>query len=392
MHDHKAELQELCDRLREIEAEFSTKDTEAVESLIQGAMRVGKAWSKSWLGYQAYVYYEDFQMPPPGAQFSVLDGLAQRWSPETRGRWVEMDPDEIQAAIVQSIGASEYEALVEKTERTSKAIRQIVDETKFVLDAIDSGRQVGWIKTTLERLEEAKPQHASRYIGEHKPPSPIPVGGDTRAMSGGVVRPVHFIVLANAKSLRSTLQSPESLIQIIETAMRQLDRERRMGLAAETKEPGTKIFIGHGQSLLWRELASFLHDRLFLDYDEFKRKPSAGLATTTRLSQMLDNAKFAFVVMTAEDETADGEMRPRMNVVHEAGLFQGRLGFERAIILLEDGCDEFSNIVGLTQIRFPKGKISAAFEEIRHTLEERGIISPQLPTTPATDAKPETAT
>jgi predicted nucleotide-binding protein len=66
--------------------------------------------------------------------------------------------------------------------------------------------------------------------------------------------------------------------------------------------------------------------------------------------------------MTAEDEQADGTVHARQNVVHEAGLFQGRLGFKKAIILLEGGCEEFSNIEGLGQIRFPKGKIDAAFE------------------------------
>jgi hypothetical protein len=35
----------------------------------------------------------------------------------------------------------------------------------------------------------------------------------------------------------------------------------------------------------------------------------------------------------------------RRHVVHEAGLFQGRLGFERAIILLEDGCKSFDQLV-----------------------------------------------
>lgn len=64
--------------------------------------------------------------------------------------------------------------------------------------------------------------------------------------------------------------------------------------------------------------------------------------------------------------------------IHEAGLCQGRLGFERAIILLEDGCAEFSNIHGLGQIRFPKGNISAKFQEIRNVLEREGII-PRLP-------------
>jgi hypothetical protein len=42
--------------------------------------------------------------------------------------------------------------------------------------------------------------------------------------------------------------------------------------------------------------------------------------------------------------------------------------------LLEDGCEEFSNIQGLGQIRFPKGNIKAAFEEIRQVLEREGII------------------
>ena len=49
----------------------------------------------------------------------------------------------------------------------------------------------------------------------------------------------------------------------------------------------------------------------------------------------------AFLVMTAEDEQPDGTLRARDNVIHEAGLFQDRLGFKRAIILLEEGCEEF---------------------------------------------------
>jgi predicted nucleotide-binding protein len=68
------------------------------------------------------------------------------------------------------------------------------------------------------------------------------------------------------------------------------------------------------------------------------------------------------------------EMTARLNVVREAGLFQGRLGFKKAIILLEESCEEFSNIVGLGQIRVPTGRISAKFEEIRIVLERENII------------------
>ena len=90
---------------------------------------------------------------------------------------------------------------------------------------------------------------------------------------------------------------------------------------------------------------------------------------------MLDTACFALLVLTAEDELADGAHQARMNVIHEVGLFQGRLGFEKAIVLLEEGCQEFSNINGLGQIRFPKGRINAAFEQIRQVLEREGIIT-----------------
>jgi hypothetical protein len=96
---------------------------------------------------------------------------------------------------------------------------------------------------------------------------------------------------------------------------------------------GTNVFIGHGHSLVWRELKDFLEDRLGLSVDEFNRVPVAGIATSARLSDMLDAAVFAFLVMTAEDEQADGKVRARENVVHEVGLFQGRLGFARAIVL-----------------------------------------------------------
>lgn len=137
---------------------------------------------------------------------------------------------------------------------------------------------------------------------------------------------------------------------------------------------GSKIFFGHGRSPVWRELKDFVHDRLKLDWEEFNRETVAGLGTTERLHHMLESAQFAFLLMTAEDELADGTPQARPNVIHEIGLFQGKLGTRRAIALLEEGCTEFSNIVGLSQIRFPKGRISACFEEVRQVLDREGIV------------------
>ncbi len=98
------------------------------------------------------------------------------------------------------------------------------------------------------------------------------------------------------------------------------------------------------------------------------------MARSERLSQMLDDAAFAFLVLTGEDEYKDGSLHARQNVIHEAGLFQGRLGFRRAIVLLEEGCTEFSNIDGLEQIRFPKANVLAKSEDIRGVLAREGLL------------------
>lgn len=156
----------------------------------------------------------------------------------------------------------------------------------------------------------------------------------------------------------------------------EIDELREFNLRDVRKtDASSRVFIGHGRSPLWRELKDFISERLRLPWDEFNREAVAGYTTTERLDQMLSSAGFAFLVMTGEDMHDDNELHARENVIHEIGLFQGKLGAKRAIILVEEGCSEFSNIRGLTQIRFPKGNISAKFEEIRRVLEREQILA-----------------
>lgn len=147
--------------------------------------------------------------------------------------------------------------------------------------------------------------------------------------------------------------------------------QSRNGRISMTENKDKKIFIGHGRSKLWMELKDFINDRLGYSWEEFNRIPVAGVTITQRLQDMLNVSDFAFVILTAEDEHTDGTIHARENAVHEVGLFQGKLGIEKALIMLEEGCEEFSNINGLNQIRFPKGNIRASFEDIRIILEQR---------------------
>lgn len=147
--------------------------------------------------------------------------------------------------------------------------------------------------------------------------------------------------------------------------------EKKANIPNESKT----VFIGHGNSRLWKDLRDLLKDRLDLQWEEFNRESTAGLSNKERLEVMLSKAGFAFLVLTAEDEHVDKTFHARESVIHELGLFQGKLGFKKAIVLMEEGCEEFGNIHGLVQIRFPKGDITAKSEEIRRVLEREGLIT-----------------
>lgn len=175
------------------------------------------------------------------------------------------------------------------------------------------------------------------------------------------------------KDLPETL-AQKTLRQRLEQLLRIIKALDALPKVTETPTGGSRIFIGHGRSPLWRELKDFIADRLHLPCDEFNREAVAGYTTSERLDAMMAQAAFAFLVMTAEEERIDATAHARPNVIHEVGLFQGRLGLHRAIVMLEDGCAEFSNIAGLSQIRFPRGGISAKFEEVRQVLEREGLV------------------
>jgi predicted nucleotide-binding protein len=208
--------------------------------------------------------------------------------------------------------------------------------------------------------------------------------GRVRMWTGSVRMALRKVFGAESRVFAAwpTADTPVPADKVRETLMARMGNlERLLGTVTASAEAamaparGRRVFIGHGRSPVWRELKDFLNDRLSLPWDEFNRESAAGVATTERLTQMLDAASFAFLVMTAEDEHADSTLHARENVVHEVGLFQGKLGMRRAIVLLEQGCQVFSNIHGLTYISFPRGHIAACFEEIRRVLEREGAVA-----------------
>jgi predicted nucleotide-binding protein len=135
-----------------------------------------------------------------------------------------------------------------------------------------------------------------------------------------------------------------------------------------------KIFIGHGRNKIWARLQIFLQDELGLETLTFESESRTSESIVNILTEFLDSASFAILVMTAEDETGDGKIRARQNVIHESGLFQGRLGFQKVVLLKEDKTEDFSNIAGLQYIPFSGDNIEQTFYELQRTLKKQGLI------------------
>ncbi len=125
-----------------------------------------------------------------------------------------------------------------------------------------------------------------------------------------------------------------------------------------------KVFLGHGRSSQWQNLRSHLHDLHHVDVRAYETGARGGHTIRDILTDELNLANFAIIVMTAEDDQADGQVRARQNVVHEAGLFQGRLGFSRVAVLVEEGVENFSNLDGLQYIPFSADNIRETYGDV----------------------------
>ena len=367
------QLTDIAEQLGAVAAQF---DSSPIQALERAADEVGKAWSGSWLGYHARVYYADFASPPSDAHFSIDWGFRRSFTlPATTGDWRRYRKDEVVNAIRERAGNPDMTSL----RRLADAAAAEFDDAQARVISILSIAQRhdgpdDYLRDIEDKVKAETVRPADELIRALRPTGQM-VSRDEEAIFARRETPPHINVWAQAASILSPFDACETVSKLAQRAANHLKSSEGFANRRQAEEVGMRVFIGHGHSSDWRALKDFVQDRLQLQWDEYNRVATAGVARTGRLSEMLAQAAFAFLVLTAEDDRADGGVQARQNVVHEVGLFQGRLGFTKAIVLLEDGCDEFSNIEGLDQLRYSKGRIQDTFEEVRRVLQREGLIS-----------------
>lgn len=133
------------------------------------------------------------------------------------------------------------------------------------------------------------------------------------------------------------------------------------------------VFIAHGGSPEWVAAKLFIEERLKIPAYSFESSSWGGHQVTEALTDCLDRCSFAICVLTAEDLTDDGRRLARQNVVHEVGLFQGRYGFDRVLMLVEDGCDFVPAVAEPYALRFPRHAVQHTFYQLEATLAGKGL-------------------
>ena len=244
----------------------------------------------------------------------------------TTGDWKEFPAAQIETRIAKLSRNSDLEPVRELVARIAKQFEGDKSEVASIFSVELSRSSDPYLESLKEELDKLRFLSKTLVVNVMRPSGQI-MSRDTLAFTQGLRVPPHIEVLAEVYALRQPKIVCEQLSVLARKAGSHIGRKSRHHSAETT---GTNVFIGHGRSLLWRELQDFIERRLRLPWDEFNRVPVAGVTNIARLSEMLDAAAIALLIVTGEDELKDGTVQARMNVVHEAGLFQGKLGFTKA--------------------------------------------------------------
>lgn len=334
------------------------------------SVELHESFCGSWIGYHSSVYYEHFMSPPPGHHFCSKWGGLTHKNNRTKGIWIEYEPSEVEAMLYAKANIRNSQDFA----RSCVQLLLVIERGKHDLMAILMSfkeQDIPFLAARYDAVCSIDVTSPNDWINQQIPNVEI-VSYDNEALKCGNKIPPHI----RARSLSSTYirlrKSFNELQSLFSTIKSYIMTNSNSQKTAKVKDP--RIFIGHGRSPVWKELRDFLRDRVGHAWEEYNRVPTAGMSTISRLEEMIDASVFAFLVMTPEDEQKDGHLRARENVIHEAGLFQGRLGFSKAIILREEGCEQFSNVLGLGEIHFQKNNIKSIFEDIRQVLEREAIV------------------
>jgi len=178
-----------------------------------------------------------------------------------------------------------------------------------------------------------------------------------------------------------SFKSVENITSVLRAALTRFARNqeflvRSKGSKSVPKRENVFVIHGHDEAK-WRELKDLLKNDFGLHPLILSEQSDAGCVTLIeKFERYAQTCSYAVAVFTPDDEVrSDSEtyLQARPNVLYELGWFCGRLGRDRAMLLLKERTTLFSDFGGIVQKRF-KTNIREKITEIRKDLVDAGII------------------
>lgn len=125
--------------------------------------------------------------------------------------------------------------------------------------------------------------------------------------------------------------------------------------------PPFRVFVSHGKSLLWKEVAAFIEKQLEVEVTGFDANHAPDLTEIEALDQASEDASHAVVVVAEEDD--------RERAIQSIGYFQGVYGPNNVVVLRQAGVPVFSGIAGTIEETFKGTEIRTAFARVAEEIE-----------------------
>lgn len=167
----------------------------------------------------------------------------------------------------------------------------------------------------------------------------------------------------------------EALLNLLDEAIDFLDMSADDEEAAEDSVVKNKVFIVHGHDeKLKYQLSDWLR-KIGVEPIILHEQANGGTSSILDKLERYSDVDCAIALFTADDVGSEKgkklQPRARQNVVFEAGMFLGKLGKKRVIVLYEEGIESPGDLGGCVYI--PADKYDGWKEKLRLEFDAMGI-------------------
>ena len=336
-------------------------DTSKFNSIFEVIDQVSKAWSGSLLGYQANVYYKDFQTPPKGAKFSKEWGIN---NPITQfdqynmlggsvGEWQEYTNEEVTNYINQMVGEVDISEIIKESNNCKQIFEECKEDIILLINSTDLFKKDTFLQKLTKETEDIIIPSQENFLKNHFPKKMTYSTRDPR-VDGNISYPPHLILESSLYEIIANFTTCDLLSKQINKIIKYLSNKIKIedNMNQPTK-PTNKVFIVHGHdNALKNEVARFI-EKLGLEAIILHEQANKGKTIIEKIEHYSD-VSFGIVLYTPCDiggKTKENlQPRARQNVVFEHGYLVGKIGRKNVIALVKDKVEKPSDISGIVYI------------------------------------------